>query len=123
MQVLHVGTYEKCAAKKRVAWISKIKAHIRSVISTVFLLCYTEHDNKSSSITSLCFVPVGMTTEVPNNVSTVVTNVKSVAMSFRSSNPKQERYFMYTLLTNTEDVHSFNQVKASTDRRLVKKNR
>jgi len=28
---------------------------------------------------------------------------------------------MYTLLTNTDDFHSFNQVKASTDRRLLKK--
>jgi len=70
-------------------------------------------------------VPPGLTTEVSNNVRTIlrqiVTNVKSVTMSLRSSNPKEERHFMYTLLTNTEDVHSFNQVKASTDRRLPKK--
>jgi hypothetical protein len=66
-----------------------------------------------------------MSTEVSNNTRTIlrqiVANDKSVVMSLRSSNPKKERYFMYTLLTNTEDVHSFNQVKASTDRRLLKK--
>jgi hypothetical protein len=117
--------WDRTKSEKRVPGISKLKAHIGSVITHFFLPCCTEHDNKSSTISSLCYVPTGITTEVSNNVRAIllpiVTDVKSVAMPLGSSNPKQERYFMYTLLTNTVEVHSFNQVKASTDRRLLKK--
>lgn len=71
----------------------------------LILLWYTEHGKKSYGVSSLYSVYPGKRTDVSNNVHKynttvllqIVANVRSAALLFQSVNPKQERYFIYTL--------------------------